>query len=138
MKAWNRIGKIKAILLVVFSLPDLIAPIGANPQQGLLVSILMPLIFGSIAIPLISKLNSAFLGREIAKPHWNDNPLILKSPLSFFHFGAFFFLAVGLSVVIGTAIEFEILSQFGLTSVFCGIGIMVGIALTLKWINKKT
>ncbi len=62
MKDWNRTGKIKAILLVVFSLPNLIAPIGANPQQGLLVSILIPLIFGSIAIPLISKFNNALLG----------------------------------------------------------------------------
>jgi hypothetical protein len=137
MKDWNRTGKIKAILLVVFSLPNLIAPIGVNPQQGLLVSILMPLIFGSIAIPLISKFNSALLGREIVKPHWNDNPLTLKRPLSFFQFGAFFFLAVGLSMVIGTAIKFQILNQFGLTSVFFGIGIMIGITLTLKWINKN-
>tara|TARA_R110002124_G_scaffold287317_1_gene472645 strand:- start:1235 stop:1660 length:426 start_codon:yes stop_codon:yes gene_type:complete len=137
MKEWNRTGKIKAILLVVFSFPNLIAPIGVNPQQGLLVSILMPLIFGSIAIPLIYKSNSALLGREIAKPHWNDNPLALKRPFSFFHFGAFFFLAVGLSMVIGTAIKFQILSQYGLTSLFFGIGIMIGIALTLMWINKK-
>jgi len=137
MKDWNRTGKIKAILLAVFSLPNLLMPIGVNPKQGLLISILMPLIFGGLAVPLISKFNSALLDREIAKPHWNDNPLILKRPLSFFHFGAFFFLAVGLSMVIGTAIKFQILSQFGLTSVFFGIGIMIGIILTLKWINKK-
>jgi hypothetical protein len=137
MKDWNKTGKIKAILLVVLSLPNLLAPIGANPEQGLLAAILMPLIFGSIAIPLISKFNSTLLGREIAKPHWNDNPLKLKRPLSFFHFGAFFFLAVGLSMVAGTAIKFQTLSQFGLTSIFFGIGILIGIALTLKWINKN-
>ena len=97
MKDWNRIGKIKAILLALFCLPNLILPIGANPQQGLFVSILMPLIFGSVAIPLISKFNSSILGREIIKPKWNDNPLTLKRPLTFFHFGAFFFLSIGLS-----------------------------------------
>lgn len=137
MKDWNKTGKIKAILLVVLSLPNVIAPIGVNPQQGLLVAVLMPLIFGSIAIPLISKFNSALLDREIVKPHWNDNPLKLKKPLSFFHFGAFFFLAVGLGMIVGTAIKFQNLSQFGLTSLFFGIGILIGIALSLKWVNKK-
>ena len=137
MKDWNKTGKIKAILLVLFSLPNLIAPIGTDTQQSLFVSILIPLIFGSIAIPLISKFNSSLMGREIAKPHWNDNPLILKRPLSFFHFGAFFLLTVGLSMVLGTVIKFQTLSQFGLTAVFFGIGILIGINLTLKWINKK-
>ena len=100
MKDWNKTGKIKAILLVVFSLPNLIAPIGTDTEQSLFISILIPLIFGSIAIPLISKFNSSLMGRKIAKPHWNDNPLILKRPLSFFHFGAFLLLTVGLSMVL--------------------------------------
>jgi hypothetical protein len=30
MKDWNKTGKIKAILLVVLSLPNLLAPIGAE------------------------------------------------------------------------------------------------------------
>ena len=137
MKDWNRTGKIKAIFLIVFSLPNLVAPIGANPQQGLVILILMPLIFGSIVIPLISKFNNALLGQEIAKPNWNDNPLIFKRLLSFFYFGAFFFLTVGLSMLIGTAIKFQTISQFGLTSISFGIGILIGINLTLIWIKKK-
>ena len=137
MKDWNKTGKIKAILLVLFSLPNLIAPIGTDTQQSLFVSILIPLIFGSISIPIISKFNSSLMSREIAKPHWNDNPLILKRPLSFFHFGAFFLLTVGLSIVLGTVVKFQSLSQFGLTAVFFGVGIFIGINLTLKWINKK-
>jgi hypothetical protein len=94
------------------------------------------LIFGSIAIPLISKFNGSLMGREIAKPHWNDNPLKLKRPLSFFHFGAFFLLTVGLSIVLGTVIKFQSLSQFGLTAVFFGIGILIGINLTLNVSNN--
>ncbi len=53
MKNWNRTGKIKAIILGLLALPTILFPIGATGQQGL-VMILMPLIFGSIAIPLIT------------------------------------------------------------------------------------
>lgn len=136
MKDWNRTGKIKAILLAVFSLPNLLIPIGANPHQGF-VLILMPFLFGSVMIPLISIVNKAVLGRAITKPHWNDNPLTRKRPLSSFHFGAYFFLSIGLSIVIGTAIRFQTFSQLGLTSVSFGLGILIGIYLSLKWINKK-
>ena len=135
MKNWNKTGKIKAIILGLLALPNLLMPIGATGQQGL-VMILMPLIFGSIAIPLIAKFNSG-LGREIIKPTWNDNPLTLKRPLSFFHFGSFFFLTVGLSMLLGTGIKFQTLSFFGLTAISFGLGILIGIWLTLKWTKSK-
>jgi hypothetical protein len=136
MKNWNRIGKIKAIILGLLALPNLLMPIGATGEQGLFM-ILMPLIFGSIAIPLIAKFNGAFLGREIIKPTWNDNPLTIKRPLSFFHFGAFFFITVGLSILLGTAIKFQTFSFFGLTAISFGLGILIGICLTLKWTKSK-
>lgn len=136
MKHWNRTGKIKAFLLAIFSLPNLVAPIGANPQYGFLVAILMPLIFGSIAIPVISKFNQFLFQREIVKPDWNNNPLKLKKPLTFFQFAAFFFLTVGLSMLIGTAVKYQSFNLFGLTVVSFGIGILIGISLTLKLANK--
>jgi hypothetical protein len=136
MKDWNKTGKIKAVLIAILSLPNLLMPIGANLQQGLLISILMPLIFGSIVIPLNFRFNTA-VEKEIVKPHWNDNPLTSKKPLTLFHFGAFFFLSVGLSMLIGKAIKFQSLSQFGLSSVSFGIGILIGINLVLKWGVKK-
>ncbi len=76
MKNWDRTGKIKAIILGILALPNLLMPIGATGQQGLAM-ILMPLIFGSISIPLIARFNAG-LGREIIKPTWNDNPLTMK------------------------------------------------------------
>jgi hypothetical protein len=136
MKNWNNTGKIKAILLALFTLPNLIAPIGALPQQGLLFSILMPLVFGIVAIPLISKLNQTLLNIEISKPNWNENPLKLNSPLTFFQFGAYFFLTIGLSMLIGTAVKYQLFNLFGMSSAFFGIGIFIGINLTLKWIYK--
>jgi len=45
-------------------------PLVATGQQGLVMT-LIPLILGSIAIPLIALFNAG-LGREIIKPTWND------------------------------------------------------------------
>ena len=137
MKKWNKTGKIKAIILGLLFLPNLLAPIGAQ-SKGLpiVMAVLMPLIFGSIAIPFIAKINAAIFGQVIAKPNWNDNPLTLTRPLTFFHFGAYFCLTAGLSMLIGTGIKFQTFSNFGLTSVSFGLGILIGIWLTLKWTKK--
>ncbi len=135
MKDWNKTGKIKAIILGVLFLPNIIKPIGAQPDFGFAM-IVMPLIFGIIAIPFIAKINAAIFGQIIERPAWNDNPLTFKKPLSFFHFGAFFFLTTGLSMIIGTLMKFQQLNQFGLTAISFGVGILLGIQLLLK-INKK-
>lgn len=135
MKNWNKTGKVKAIILGLLALPNLLMPIGATGQQGIAM-ILMSLIFGSIAIPLIAKFNAG-LRRKIVKPTWNDNPLTMKQPLSFFHFGSFFFLTVGLSMLLGTAIKFQTVSFLGLTAISFGLGILIGIWLTLKTTKSK-
>ena len=98
MKDWNKTGKIKAVILGVLFLPNIIKPIGAQPNMSFLM-VLMPLVFGIIAIPFITKINAAIFGQVIERPTWNDNPMTLKRPLSFFHFGAFFFTAVSSSTV---------------------------------------
>jgi len=131
MKDWNKTGKIKAIILGLLALPNLLMPIAQQGQERFAM-ILMPLIFGSFAIPLIAKFNGVIFGRELTKPTWNDNPLTLKRPLSFFHFCSFFFLTVGLSMLVGTGIKFQTLSYLGLTSISFGLGILIGIWLTLK------
>ena len=137
MTKWNNTGKIKAIALGLLALPNILMPIGAQGHKSFSM-ILIPLIFGSIAIPLIAKFNKAALGQEITKPTWNDNPMTLKRPLTFFYFGAFFFfLTVGLSIIVGTVIKFQTLSFFGLTSISFGFGILIGIWLTLKWTKTK-
>ncbi len=137
MKNWNRTGKFKAILLGLLSLPNLLAPIGANPEINLVFASFIILVFGCLIIPLIAKFNLALFKSEISKPMWNDNPLNLKRPLSFFHFGAYFFIVIGLSMVIGSGIKDHILNSFALVSIFYGLGILLGIRLSLKWISKK-
>lgn len=135
MKDWNKTGKIKAIILGVFFLPNIIKPIGAQPNFEFAM-VIMPLIFGLIAIPLIVKVNAAIFGLLIERPTWNDNPLRLKRPLIFFHFAAFLLLGTGLSMLIGTSIKFQHLNQLGLTPISFGIGILGGIQLLLKMTKK--
>ena len=130
MENWNKTGKIKAIVLVLIGLPNLLFPIGIQSEESEM--IIIPLIFGSIAIPIISKFNNVFLGKEIIKPNWNDNPITLKYPLVFFQFGAFFFLTIGLSMLIGTGIKYQILNFQAVTIISFGIGILVGIWLSIK------
>jgi len=136
MNSWNKTGKIKAIILGILALPNLLLPIGIQEQQGFFM-IIMPLIFGSFAIPFIAILNKVILRREIKKPTWNDNPLSLKRPLTFFHFGSFFFIVVGVSILLGSSIKFHELNYFGLSSISFGLGILSGIWLTLKLTKSK-
>lgn len=131
MKNWNKTGRIKAIILGILAFPNLFMPGVSQRQEGFLM-ILMPLIFGIFVIPLIAKFNEIVFRRELIKPTWNDNPLALKRPLSFFHFCSFFFLVAGLSMAIGTGLKFQTLSFMGLTAISFGFGILIGIRLTLK------
>jgi hypothetical protein len=135
MKNWNKTGKTKAIILGILFLPNLLMPI--PPQDNIsFIMIIMPLIFGIIAIPFLTKLNVALFGQIIEKPTWNDNPLTLKKPLRFFQFAAFFLITIGLSVIIGTVIKYQGLNQAGLSSMFFGIGILLGIQWLLKMTKK--
>ena len=131
MKNWNKTGKIKAIILGLLSLPNILNPISAQSDFGF-TRIILPLFFGLLFVPLIIKINVAIFGLTIISPTWNDNPLILKRPLSFFHFGSYFFMTSGLSMIIGTAIKFQQLNLLGMTSLAFGIGILGGINLLLQ------
>ncbi|MBR9777951.1 hypothetical protein [Cyclobacterium marinum] len=136
MKDWDKTGKVKAIILGVFLLPNLISPIGAQPKMGFTM-IAIPLIFGVMAIPLITKFNAVIFGQVIEKPKWNDNPLHLKKPLSFFQFGAYFFLSTGLGMIIGSLINYQQLNLFGLATISLGLGVLLGIQLLLRIAQKQ-
>jgi hypothetical protein len=134
-KNWNRTGKIKALILGVLFLPNIVWPINSSTDSSI-TSSLFPLIFGVIAIPLVVKINSFIFGLKIEKPTWNHNPLHLLKPLLFFHFMAVFFISTGISIIIGTLWKYQAFNQFGLSGIFFGIGILLGIELTLKITRK--
>lgn len=137
MKNWNRTGKIKAVILAALFLPNLLSPVGVPGQQNPAV-IVMLFIFGVVTVLLTARVSSKFLGKEMIKPTWNDNPLTISKPLAFIHFCSFFFLVLGASVFLGTAIQFHAFSFYGLSLVSFGLGILAGIRLVLKGAGDKT
>jgi hypothetical protein len=134
VKNWNTTGKIKAAFIAVYFLLNLFMPF-VTPSQNVF-TLFVPLLFGSISIPLIVKFFETFQGREIIKPTWNDNPLVLTQPLRFFHFASYFLIAPGFSMALATGLKFHSLNFVGLMAVSFGLGILIGIELTLKWKNK--
>lgn len=137
MNSFIKIGKIKLFILIACFLMNILAPMNMIIQLNLLIAILFPFLFGAIAIPLIVKFNILITEREIVPPSWNDNPFNFNKPLSFFHFFAFFFFSTGFGMLLGTVIKFTIINTFGLTAIFFGGGILLGIQLALKLDRKK-
>lgn len=136
MRNWNLTGKIKAILLSLLSIPNLVNPIRPDWINFNFLMILAPFIFGMIIIPMITKVMSNF-GAQINKPTWNDNPLTLKKPLNFFHFASFFMLTAGLSMTLGTLFEYQGIIPIGLMAISYGTGILIGIHLTIRFFGQE-
>ncbi len=136
MKNLNRIGKIKILVLFLLALPNLFL---GTPQQPIEISIFsfFPLVFAAFAIPFLSFVTSTISGQPITNPSWNDNPFNTKKRLSFFQFAAYFFIAIGLSMIIGAAIRSQGFNSFGLMSVNFGIGILIGIRLTTTLNSRR-
>ena len=137
IKKWNKTGKIKAIILGVLALPNLLIPFGGQEIYGL-EYIFIPFLFACISIPLIIIFNKVLFRLEITKPNWNDNPLSLKYPLSFSHFGASFFIIIGFSIILGTVIKFQTISNIGQSSISLGFGILTGNLIMLNWKKLRT
>lgn len=136
MKHLDRTGKIKTIALLLLALPNLFIGTKQQPTDNY-VFLIFPFIFGASVIPILSKFNARISNRVISIPSWNDNPFNLKKLLSFYQFGAYFFVVTGLSMIIGTAIRFREFNTFGFMSISFGLGILAGIWLTIKWSIRK-
>ncbi len=131
MKNWNATGKIKAIVLAVIFMGGFFIHSVALPIS--LVLIIIPLILGSVALPLIIKVMSF----ELSKPNWNDNPFRLRRPLIMSQFFAYWFLADGTSILIKTAIREHQIDGIALSGIAFGVGILIGINLAIRWGKKK-
>jgi len=133
----NTVGKVKSGIILFGCLLNIIIPTNTGLVHWSPGSILMPLIFGSIIIPLIAKFNAVFLKSEISSPKWNENPLNLRKPLVMFDFFAFLFITTGLGMLLGTFIKFQLINWLALNVISYGPGILIGIFLSLKWVNNK-
>lgn len=124
----GKIGKIKIFIIIISALLNLFIPTKGQ-EMGLVISTLVPILFGSLSVPFLFKF---FWNREITSPNWDDNPLNSKKPLSRTQFGSYLLISTGISLLIGVGIKYKTLSDFGLASVSYGLGLYIGMWLTLQ------
>lgn len=136
MEQLAKAGKIKVLLLALASLPNLVKPIGAKVDLGIGI-LVFAFIFGAMAIPVVSKLNTLISRKTLEKPNWNDQIFSINKLLNFFQFGAIFMLVVGSSLVLGSWMKYQFLNQFGLTAILFGFGIFLGIQLAVRIPSKS-
>ncbi len=130
MKNWNRIGKIKALVLAFLFITNFIFVSPVVVKIGF-VQLIMPLLFGSFSVPLITKVNASIFGTNYKEPNWNDNPLKRNQSLAFYQFGAWFMIACGSGMVMGSGIIHRVFHPFGMTALLFGVGILIGVRLTI-------
>lgn len=134
MKDWTKTGKIKAAVLAAAFLPKFVLPDPPQPDEGMAIYY-MPFLVGAVAVPFMAKFNAKAFSMGLEKPRWNDNPLKLDKPLSFFHYGAWLFVVVGAGMLTGTWMQFGGLNQMGVVAVGFGLGIWLGIVFTLRFLT---
>jgi len=134
MKNWNRIGKIKAIIIGVAGLYNLFMPFKFPIAKDITSTFIFPSITAIVLPVILILINPKNYKRTFSKPTWNDN-LFLDS-MAQAQFFAYFFSTVGICMIISSAIEFHVLNNVGVISFFVGLGIFISIFLTLK-ISKK-
>ncbi len=134
----NTIGKIKSGLILIGGLGNLYISASTNEKQEPLGAFtFMPILFFGIALPLILKFNSFFYDVNISKPAWNDNPFNRNSPLISFDFGGTLFLTAGICQLVGRIIGYMSIDLSSLFLINAGIGVYLGIFLSLKWLNNN-
>jgi hypothetical protein len=137
MNKWNLTAKVKAIVICLFTIPNFFYPFDNN-QAFDAVTLILVFSFAALIYPITFKYNLSWLfGSDLASPSWNDNPLIFKRPLAFIQFLKVFFIAAGLSILMGAAIQFGHLPMIGFMAIAFGAGMHVGIFLTLRWVKKE-
>lgn len=135
MNSWNTTGRIKASVLVIVALLNIVIPMEAT-EDSFFNLFLIPVIFTLLTTIVLFASN---VGNRpiITRPLWNESPWNLKRPLALFDFLSFFFLIAGLGTIIGTLIRHQSLSNIGMAFLYFGIGIQFGIWITLKWAERK-
>ncbi|PQJ73629.1 hypothetical protein BTO14_10270 [Polaribacter butkevichii] len=140
---WNKIGKIKSFLILLFSiLPLILFKVredldSLNNFEILGISIMI-FVFVILFLAFITKLWSWF-GIEFKKPTWNENPLSLNSSksLNFFQFMGFWFITSGIIKILFIGVFHQKFDKESILLFVYGISLIIGIKLSLKILNKN-
>lgn len=122
----------KTIFIIISAIPNLIAPIGTDIKITDKRFFILPVLVMLILLPFIAE----FLHGKIfnfRKPDWHDSPFNLSFPLSVFQFYGYVFLVYGLSMVIGTYINFQQANFIGILSVLLSIGTFSAIKFVIEF-----
>jgi hypothetical protein len=142
MESWNKIGKIKSFLILIFSLiPLFIMNVNENSELidnyylGISAGIF---IFIILFLTLITKFWS-LIGIEFKKPNWNENPLSLNfsKSLNFFQFWGICFFASGIIKFLFVGIFYQKLDSESVILFIYGISVLIGIKLSIEWLKLE-
>ncbi len=142
MKNWNKIGKIKSLVIFIICVLSL-SLLNFNGEAEskndfYIVTIILTFLFFALFLPLISKFWSLF-GFKFEKPNWNENPITFKfsKSLNFFQFIAFWWISSGLVNVFVVGVFNQTFDGESANLFVAGISLLIGIKLSLKWLNKS-
>ena len=141
MKNWNKIGKIKSLVIFILCVLSL-SLLNFNRETESkndfhIVTIILTFLFFALFLPLISKFWSLF-GFKFEKPNWNENPITFKfsKSLNFFQFIAYWCISSGIANVLIVGILNQRFDGENANLFVAGISLLIGIKLSLKWLNK--
>ena len=142
MKNWNKIGKIKSLVILILCVLSLMLVDFSGKTEFkndfFIGIVILTSLFIVIFLPLITKFWSLF-GFKFEKPNWNENPVTFKfsKSLNFFQFIAFWFISSGLVNVLVVGVFNQSFDGESANLFVAGISLLIGIKLSLKWLNKS-
>lgn len=142
MKNWNKIGKIKGLVIFILCIISLLL-LNFNEETEskndfYILNTILTFLFLVPFLPLITKFWSLF-GFKFEKPNWNENPITFKLSkcLNFFQFLAFWFLSSGFINVLVVGVFKHTFDAESGNLLVAGMSLLIGIKLSLKWLNKN-
>jgi hypothetical protein len=136
-KDLNLAGWIKWIVIIIGSVLTFIGTSTESVDHTdiLILRWLIPVAFIApcLVIPLGLKFSGIFYSFQSSKPFWNENPYKIKNPLMFFDFWSVFFLFAGISRLLSMWMYHHSFDFGGPFLLAAGLGVRVGINLSLRW-----
>jgi hypothetical protein len=112
-------------VVIIFSLP------WPNEPNGFLTSPTIPFLFMTILIPIYYLTIRKEKRENLKWPSWNTRLFNPNIPFGNVDFFGTMFASVGLAMIVSNKINYDVISQVGLTSVSFGLGILFGLLMTL-------